>query len=83
MDVVTIGLDGEQRTDHEMRKVFTEAFSIVSPCLSDSGEWLSQAHEIMAYSQMEVRFPEVFQTRLPILLTTIANVRAAGRTPVD
>ncbi len=83
MSTDTIGLDNEQRTDCQLRTVFVEAFALASPFLDENGNWISMAHESMALEALEQRFPEITGTHLMATLTTIASVRASGRTPVQ
>jgi hypothetical protein len=81
MSLETIGLDNEQRTDCQLRAVFVEAFDLAAPFLDENGNWISMAHEVMAHDALEQRFPEITGMHLLATLTTIASVRATGRTP--
>lgn len=73
----------EQRTDHELRRIFVEAYELVAPYMAEDGAWLSQAHEGLAGEALAERFPELTGFRLFGVLGTVASVRASGRLPSD
>lgn len=83
MDVGTIGLGNEQRSDFELRTVFAEAFGLVVPFMRPDGSWISQVHEIRASEALNKRFPEISGMRLFAVLVSVAGIRASGRTPVN
>jgi hypothetical protein len=72
----------DQRTDAELRRIFLEAFALVTPFMRDDGNWLSEADEYLALTAMREHFPEITGMRLFALLGNIAGVRASGRTPI-
>lgn len=80
-NVTTIGLDGEQRNDHELRAAFPGIFALVAPYLDDQGQWLSNIHEAQALDTLVAQHPELTGMRQFAVLARIANVRAEGRTP--
>ena len=81
MEVGTIGLAQEQRSDFDMRKIFVEAHDLVVPFMSSEGTWISMSNEVLAHDAIGARFPDIQETRLFAVLATIAGVRASGRTP--
>lgn len=82
MDIDTIGLAAEQRSDSATREIFVEAFNLVAPHMNADGIWISGADETLAYEAMLARFPELAGPKLFAVLTTIASVRESGRQPV-
>lgn len=81
MDIETIGLEGEQRSDFALRGMFVELFDVVSPCLDDQGCWVSLGHEIQARDALAQRFPDIAEMRMLAVLAIVSSVRASGRTP--
>jgi hypothetical protein len=83
MNSGTIGLDHEQRSDFDLRKIFVEAFELVAPFLTAEGNWISQIHELQAHDALSQRFPDISGVRQFAVLVSIAGVRASGRAPAD
>lgn len=79
--IATIGLDGEQRSDHALREAFVPIFDTIAPFMDNEGNWLSNIHEAQAHHEMAEHFPEITGMRQFAVLARIANVRASGRTP--
>ncbi len=82
MNVDTIGLENEQRSDFELRNIFIEASELVFPFLAPDGNWISLGHEHQAFDAISKRFPEISGVRLFAVLGSIAAVRASGRIPL-
>lgn len=81
MDIETIGLDREQRSDFELRTIFVEAFNIVTDHMDEQGNWSSSLGEVLAHDSLHARFPDIDGERLFATLASIAAVRASGRMP--
>ena len=80
-NIPTIGLDGEQRSDHELRAAFPALFALLTPYMDAQGQWLSNIHEAQALDALAAQYPEIAGMRQFAVLARIANVRAEGRTP--
>ncbi|MDO8931218.1 MAG: hypothetical protein Q7U97_02385 [Rhodocyclaceae bacterium] len=83
MDISTIGLENEQRSDFDLRKIFVDVYGLVVPFMTADGNWISQADELQAQDALERRFPEVDGVRRFAVIATIAAVRSSGRTPAN